>query len=118
MLTFTPKAYEAPPEAFAEYKDSLRKWYEGLSVEAKKALKIRRRRKHGTGFALYGFSYFLHIYMFFRLIVSTYRFLSETFKDAKGDSLGVKVNDRSAVWKSFSPEKRAVCCLISGVYSL
>ena len=64
VLSFTPKSYGASPEAFKEYKASLDKWYETLSDEAKTALKIRRRRRKGTGFTLYAFSYFLLIYLF------------------------------------------------------
>lgn len=73
-----PKSYAAPPEAYEEYRASLKKWYEGLSDEAKMALKIQRRRTHGTGFALYGFSAYLSVFL---TIVSTYR--SETFREAE-----------------------------------
>ena len=114
-LTSTPKKYANPPEAYEEYRASLKKWYESLDKETMKAIKTRRRHNVGTGFRLYGFfSCFLIIYPVFLIIESTYRFTSETYKQAKGDNLGEKMADRSAAWKLLEAEKREVCCLASG----
>jgi hypothetical protein len=114
VLSSTPKSYAPPPEAVEEYKAAYAKWYEDLSVERKNALRIRRRRTKGTGYELYGFSYFLHIYL---TVVSTYRFVSENFKDAVGNSMVEKTTSIAAKWKLVPIEEKQVCCLILGVNS-
>ena len=114
MLSFASKAYFPPPGAYEEYRANLQKWYESLDDDAKKALKTYRRRKRGSGFGLYGFSYFLLIYPSFLTIVSTYRFISEAWKSSQAGSIGERISELSKVYKSFSDEKRAVCYLFSG----
>jgi len=79
------KPYVAPPEAFAAHRAAVKEWYAGLSDEAKQALRKRRQRKRGTGFSLY---------------------LTETYKQAKGNTLGERIKDRSEMWKAFPADKR------------
>ena len=64
------------------------------------------RKKKGSKYTLYG-NFCLSI-RFFLTIVSTYRFLSETVKDAKGSGFGERISERAKVWKSLSPEERSV----------
>ena len=54
------------------------------------------------------------LFIRFLTIVSTYRYMSETFKDAIGHDWSSKMAERNATWKSLGPEKREVCCLIPG----
>ena len=62
MLSST-KPYAPSREALEAHRLALKEWQESLSVEAKRALKLRRRRKRGTGHALYESSDFLLIYL-------------------------------------------------------
>jgi hypothetical protein len=62
MLSST-KPYAPSREALEAHRLALKEWEESLSVEAKRALKLRRRREKGTGYALYGSSDFLLIYL-------------------------------------------------------
>jgi len=80
------KSFSPPPGAFEEYKAYATKFHESLSDEAKKALKIRRRRKKSSGFNL---------------------FLSENFKTVEGDRIGDKISALSKIWKTFPTEKKA-----------
>jgi len=98
------KAYAPSREAIEEYRVSLKNWRDSLSVEAKRALKLRRRREKGTGHSLYksfNFSVCLSDYC-------SYRFISETFKEAVGDNFVEKVKDCARVWKELSSEAKAV----------
>jgi hypothetical protein len=46
-------------------------------------------------------------------MISTYRFISESFKQTAGDTFGEKMRNLSATWLSLSSEEKEVCCLIS-----
>jgi len=80
------QSYAPSPDENEAYKVALKNWQSSLTPEARHALKVRRRRKTGSGHAL---------------------FLSETLKDAVGNTFGEKMTDRTAVWKSLSSEEKA-----------
>jgi len=77
--------YAPSPEALEAHRLALKEWQDGLSPQAKRALRVRRRREKGTGHAL---------------------FLSETFHQATGDTFGEKISERNTVWKSLSDEEK------------
>jgi len=81
------QSYAASPDEYEAYKVALENWKSSLTPEAKSALKVRRRRKRGSGHSL---------------------FLSETLKDAVGNTFREKMVDRAVAWKLLTSEEKAV----------
>ena len=59
-----------------------------------------------------------YLFIYFSDYCIDYSFVSETFKGAKGSTLGERIAERSAVWKSLGAEKREVCYQFRGVFVL
>ena len=57
------------------------------------------------------------IFICFLTCVSTYRYVSENYKNSEGNTMLEKIVNLSRSWKLVPDDEKKVCCLILGLIS-